>query len=67
MTTGQYLSYQTFSNLQFEPLLKFSSDGVHSDLRDTNSEKTPFVFVRNTRVVLMFRDIYNFRFQRKRR
>ena len=39
ITTGQYLNYQTFSNLQFRPLLKNSFHSIHIDLRDTSGEK----------------------------
>ena len=34
ITTGQYMNYQTFSNLQFTPLLKNSFHSIHIDLRD---------------------------------
>ena len=36
ITTGQYMNYQTFSNLQFRPLLKNSFHRIHIDLRDTS-------------------------------
>ena len=39
ITVGQYMNYQTFSNLQFRPLLKNSFQSIHIDLRDTSSEK----------------------------
>ena len=39
ITTGQYLNYQTFSNLQFRPLLKNSFHSIHIDLRDPFVEK----------------------------
>ena len=39
ITTGQYMNYQTFSNLQFRPLLKNSFQSNHIDLRDTSGEK----------------------------
>ena len=39
ITTGQYLNYQTFSNLHFRPLLKNSFHSIHIDLRDTSGEK----------------------------
>ena len=55
ITTGQYMNYQTFSNLQFGPLLKTSFHSIHTDLRDTNVEKIPLVSVGITRLVLMFR------------
>ena len=45
ITTGQYLNYQTFSNLQFGPLLKNSFHSIHFDLRDTSGEKIPFVSI----------------------
>ena len=32
ITTGQYMNYQTFSNLQFRPLLKKSFHSIHIDL-----------------------------------
>ena len=39
ITTGQYMNYQTFSNLQFRPLLKNSFHSIPIDLRDTSGEK----------------------------
>ena len=36
ITTGQYMNYQTFSNLQFRPLLKNSFHSIQIDLRDTS-------------------------------
>ena len=59
ITTGQYMNYQTFSNLRFRPLLKNSFHSVHIDLRDTSGEKIPFVSVGFTRLVLMFRKASN--------
>ena len=53
--TGQYMNYQTFSNLHFRPLLKNSFHSIRIDLRDTGGEKIPFVSVGITRLVLMFR------------
>ena len=41
ITTGQYMNYQTLSNLQFRPLLKNSFHSIHIDLRDTSGEKNP--------------------------
>ena len=55
ITTGQYMNYQTFSNLQFRPLFKNSFHSLHIDLRDTSGERIPFVSVGITRLVLMFR------------
>ena len=34
ITTGQYMNYQTFCNLQFRHLLKNSFHSIHIDLRD---------------------------------
>ena len=62
ITTGQYMNYQTFSNLQFRRLLKNSFHSVQIDLRDTSGEKIPFVSVGITRLVLMFRKVSDFRF-----
>ena len=31
ITTGEYMNYQTFSNLQFRPMLKNSFHGIHID------------------------------------
>ena len=63
ITTGQYMNYQTFSNLQFRLLLKiFSFHSIHIDLRDTSGEKIPFVSVGMTRLVLMFRKVSNIHF-----
>ena len=55
ITTGQYINYQTFSNLQFKPLPK-TFHSSHIDLRDMSREKIPFVSVDITRFVLMFRE-----------
>ena len=62
ITTGQYMNYQTFSNLQFRPLPKNSFDSIHIDLRDTSGGKITFVFVGITRLVLMFRKVSNIHF-----
>ena len=62
ITTAQYMNYQTFSNLQFRPLLKNSFHGIHIDLRDTSGENIPFVSVGITRLVLMFRKASNIHF-----
>ena len=63
ITTGQYVNYQAFSNLQFKPLLKNSFHSVHTDLRDTYGEKIPhFVSVGITRLVLMFRKVSSIHF-----
>ena len=62
ITTGQYMNYQTFSNLQFIPLLKNSFHSIHFELRDTTGGKIPFVSVGMTRLVLMFRKPSNILF-----
>ena len=62
ITTGQYMNYQTFSNLQFRQLLKNSFHSIHIDLSDTSGEKIPFVSVGITRLVLMFRNVSNIPF-----
>ena len=43
ITTGQYMIYQTFSNLQFRRLLKNPFHSIHISLRDMSGEKIPFV------------------------
>ena len=62
ITTGQYMNYQTFSDLQFRPLHKKLFHSIHIDLRDTSGEKTPFLSVGITRLVLMFRKASNIHF-----
>ena len=62
ITTAQYMNNQTFSNLQFRPLLKNSFHSIHIDLRDTSGEKIPFVSVGITRFVLMFRRVSSIHF-----
>ena len=59
ITAGQYKRFQTFSNLQFRPLLKKSFHSILIVLRDTSGEKIPVVFVGITRLVLMFRKASN--------
>ena len=60
--TGQYMNYQTFSNLHLRPLPKNSFNSIHIDLRDTSGEKIHFVSVGITRLVLMFRKASNIHF-----
>ena len=62
ITTGQYMNYQTFSNLQFRLLLKNSFHSIHIGLRDTSVEKIPFVSVGITRLLSMFRKVSNIHF-----
>ena len=56
------MNSQTFTNLQFRPLLKNSFQRIHIDLRDTSGEKIPFISVGITRLVLMFRKASNIHF-----
>ena len=62
ITTGQYMNYQTFNNLQFRPLLKNSFHSIHIDLRKTSGEKLPFVSAGITCLVLMFKKASNILF-----
>ena len=62
IATGQYMNYQTFSILQFRPLLKNSFQCKHIGLRDTSGEEIPFVYVGMTRLVLMFGKVSNIHF-----
>ena len=62
VTTGEYMNYQTFCNMQFRPVLKNSFHRIHIDLRDTSGEKIPFVSVGITRFVLMFRKVSSIHF-----
>ena len=55
ITTGQYMNYQTLSNLQFRSLLKKSFRSFHNDLKETSDEKIPFVSVGITASVLSFK------------
>ena len=57
ITIGQYMNYQSFSNLQFRGLLKNYFQSIHIDLRDTSGEKITFVSVGITRLVLMCRKV----------
>ena len=43
VTTGQYMKYQTFSHLQFRPLLENYFHSIHIELKDLSCEKIPFV------------------------
>ena len=62
LTTGQYMNYQTFNNLQYRRLLKSSFQSIHIDVRDTSGEKIPFVSVGITRLVLMFRKVSDYHY-----
>ena len=45
LTTGQYMNYHPFSNLQFRPLLKNSFHSIHIDLRDTSGHKNTLLYL----------------------
>ena len=62
ITTAQHMNYQTFSNLQFRPLLKNSFHSIHIDPGNTSGEKIPFVSAGTTRIVLMFRKVSSINF-----
>ena len=53
-TTGQYMNFQTFSNLQLRRLLKNSFHCKYIDLRKTSGEKFTFVSMGITQLFLMF-------------
>ena len=55
ISTGQYMSYQNFPNLQFKKTLKNSFHSIKLELRDSYDEKVPFNSVGVTRAVLMSR------------
>ena len=57
--SGQYVTYQTFSNLQFRPLLKNFSHSIHID---TSGEKIPCLSIGITQLVQMFRTVSNIPF-----
>ena len=54
ISTGQYMNYQNFPNLQFKKILKNSFHSIKLELRDSYGEKVPFNSVGVTRAVLMF-------------
>ena len=45
IATGQYMNYQSFTNLQFKKLLKTSFYCIKIELRDSTWEKISFVSV----------------------
>ena len=55
ISTGQYMNYQNFPNLQFKKILKNSFHSIKLELRDSYGEKVPLNSVVVTRAVLMFR------------
>ena len=62
ITTGKYKNYQTFSNLQFKPLLNNSFQSIQIDLRDTSGEKILVVSVVVARFVSLFKKTSNTHF-----
>ena len=59
ITTGQYMIYQTFSKLQFRPLIQKLFHSIHIDQRNTSGGKIPFVPVGILRLVLLLRRASN--------
>ena len=64
---GLYMNYQTFSNLQFRPLLKIVFHSILIDLKNASGGKKLFVSLGIIRFVLMFRKAKNFHLQPKTR
>ena len=62
ISTAHYITYQTFSKLQFRQPVKFSFNSFQIDLRNTSGVKIPFAIVAITRFVLMYRKASNFQF-----
>ena len=62
VTSGEYMSSQTLSNLQVRSLLKNFFQSFDLDLRDTNGEKIPVVSVGITRFALMLRKVSSIHF-----
>ena len=54
ISTGQYMNYQSFTNLQFKKLLKNSFHSIKIELRDSTGEKIPFVSVGTTELFSCF-------------
>ena len=55
ISTGQYMNYHNFPNLQFKRILKNPFQSITLKLRDSYGEKVPFNTVGVTRAVIMFR------------
>ena len=62
ISTGQYLNYHSFSNLQFKKLSKHTFHSFKIELKDSTGEKLPFLSLGNTGVVLLFGKISNTHF-----
>ena len=61
------MNYETFSNLQFRPLLKNSFHSIHIDLTGTSNEQISFASVGIILLALMFRKAARIPFYPKRR
>ena len=59
ISTGQYMNYQSFTNLQIKKLLKIFFHSIKIELRDNKGEKISFVSVGIPRVVLLFAKFRN--------
>ena len=57
ITTGHYLNYQPITSLYFKKLFKNSFHNIKIELRHTTGEKSSFVSIGITRIVLLFRKI----------
>ena len=55
ISTGQYINYQNFPNLQFKKFPKNFFHGIKLELLDSYGENVPFISVGVTRAVLMLR------------
>ena len=62
INTGQCMSNQTFSNLQFRLLLQSCFYIIHIDWRNTSGARKPFVYFDDTWPVLMLIKPSNFHF-----
>ena len=56
------MDYQNFRNRQLRPLRKNFFHNIQLDLRDTSGEKTHFVSVGITRLLLMFENASDVQF-----
>ena len=59
ITTGHFMNYQTFSDIQFRRLLKNCLHSISFDLRNTSGEKFPVVSGGIIRIVLKSRKVYD--------
>ena len=55
ISTGQYINYQSLTNLQIKKLLKNSFPSIKIDLRDSTDQQISFVSVSFTKFGLLFR------------